>query len=353
MTTPDPVAIRRAVDVLAAGDVIGLPTETVYGLAADAGRQDAVTRIYRIKGRPADHPLIVHVHDAESAADWARWQSGDDDRAARLARAFWPGPLTLVMQRSPTAPAWACAGQPTIALRVPSHPVARAVLAAAKRRGIDGLAVPSANRFGRVSPTRAAHVRDDLAADVPVVLDGGDCEVGIESTIVDISGPTTRVLRPGAITAAEIDAVLRPQAAPGATGPTVETVTDDARAMPPAAPAPIVAPIPRVPGSLRSHYAPITRLTLCPPERLPAELVERLATGARLAVWSRERPSFDGDVAITWRRRGDDPRVFAHELYDGLRELDALQCDGIVVERPPDLPEWAAVNDRLARASDA
>ncbi len=335
---PDATAIGRAVDVLAAGDVIGLPTETVYGLAADAGRPDAVERIYRIKGRPPDHPLIVHVHDATVAARWGRWRREADDRAERLARALWPGPLTLVLPRAPAAPAWACAGQPTIALRVPSHPVAKAVLAAALARGIDGLAIPSANRFGRVSPTRAAHVRDDLAADVPMILDGGDCEVGIESTIVDLSGPVTRVLRPGAITAAQIDAALAADATlPATSAPVVPAAGAD---------------VPRVPGSLRSHYAPITRLTLCPPERLAAELVTRLATGARLAVWSRRRPEVEGDVALVWRQCPDDPVVFAHELYDAMRSLDALHCDGIVVEQPPDSPQWAGINDRLGRASD-
>ena len=413
----DDATIERAVELLAAGDAIGLPTETVYGLAADAGNRDAVARIYRIKGRPVDHPLIVHVHDAHVAMKWAWWSAAGDDRAQRLADAFWPGPLTLVLERLPTAPPWACAGQPTIALRAPSHPVARAVLGAALTRGIAGLAAPSANRFGRVSPTRAAHVRDDLGADVALVLEGGDSDVGIESTIVDVSGPTTRVLRPGAITAAQIEAVLSSSAASSsatsssaapslaappstaspstastsasASGAATASATECANASATAsatAPAarssarPVVVAggdVPRVPGSLRSHYAPITRITLCPPERLERELAARLATGARLAVWSRERPQLPvptgaapvaADPAqavpaaagpaqaaptLIWRQRPDDPRAFAHGLYDGLRALDALGCDGIVIEQPPHDADWAGVNDRLTRASDS
>jgi len=188
-------SLAEAVALLQAGGVIGLPTETVYGLAANAADEQAVASIYRIKGRPADHPLIVHVVDAQAAQQWAEWTP----TAQRLADAFWPGPLTLVLRRRADAPAFASAGQDTIALRVSSHPVFQRLMQALAPVGISGLAAPSANRFGRISPSRAAHVRSGLGSAVPLVLDGGPSEVGVESTIVDLSRGAPVLLRPGGI----------------------------------------------------------------------------------------------------------------------------------------------------------
>lgn len=354
---PDSAGIAAAVDALAAGHAIGLPTETVYGLAADAGSRDAVASIYRIKGRPTDHPLIVHVLDADQAARWAVW----DERAAALAAAFWPGPLTLVLRRRADAPAWACAAQSTIALRAPSHPVARAVLERGRLRGIAGLAAPSANRYGRVSPTRAVHVVDDLGGDIALVLDGGDAEVGIESTIIDLSGPRGRVLRPGGIDAASLFRVL-------AAGSGVAEPIDGGAA---------ATPVPRVPGDRASHYAPVTPTAVIAAEQLFAEVGALRQAGRRIALWSVTPPPMIGDGArsvavasdgldagngngvndgrgvgsVQWRARATEPARFAHELYEGLRALDGSGCDVIVIEAPPTDAAWAAVNDRLARAS--
>ena len=349
---PDAAGIAAAVDALAAGHAIGLPTETVYGLAADAGSSEAVASIYRIKGRPTDHPLIVHVLDADQAARWAVW----DERAAALAAAFWPGPLTLVLRRRADAPAWACAAQSTIALRAPSHPVARAVLERGRHQGIAGLAAPSANRYGRVSPTRAGHVVDDLGGDVALVLDGGDAEVGIESTIIDLSGPEARLLRPGGIDAASLFRVL-------AAGPGVVAEPGDGGAA--------TTPVPRVPGDRVSHYAPVTPTVVIAAGQLPAEVDALRRAGRRIALWSVMPPSVDGDGvkpgvaagdgpgagpgaglgSVQWRARPTEPGRFAHELYEGLRTLDRSGCDVIVIEAPPADAAWAAVNDRLTRAS--
>ena len=348
---PDAAGIAAAVAVLAAGGVIGLPTETVYGLAADAGRREAVARIYAIKGRPTDHPLIVHVLDAAVAARWAVWNAA----ATKLAAAFWPGPVTLVLPRRATAPAWACAGEATIALRSPSHPVARAVMAAALEQGIEGIAAPSANRYGRVSPTRAGHVVDDLGSEVPLVLDGGDCAVGIESTIVDLSGDAARILRPGGLDAAAIAAVL--DGVPGSAAAARPEVTASASSQ---AARTDAVPLPRVPGDRRSHYAPRTPVVVVEAERLDAELRNRLHHGERVAVWSVDRPAglaagaggtSAGAGAAVWRQRPAEPVRFARVLYDGLRRLDREGCDVILIEQPPAEAVWAAVNDRLKRAS--
>ena len=256
LTTPEDIA--AAVDALRAGEVIGLPTETVYGLAADASNPEAVRRIFAIKGRPANHPVIVHIASAADAASWAR----EFPPVARaLAGSFWPGPLTLVLPRAPSVPLDVTGGQDTVALRVPSHPVAQAVLTAFG----GGLAAPSANRYGRVSPTTAAHVRADLGDAVRIVLDGGPSEVGLESTIVACLDGRVTILRPGQIDADAIAAV---------TGP----LTD-------ASPA-----APRVPGSVVSHYAPRTPVHVVAPDQLDAALASHVAAGRRVAVMAPVRP---------------------------------------------------------------
>jgi len=316
----DEAAIEAAAAELAAGRLVAFPTETVYGLGGDAASAEAVAAIYRLKGRPADHPLIVHVSGAEQARKWARW----NDAAQRLAEAFWPGPLTLILERQAAAPGWACGGQATIGLRSPSHPVARALLAAFERLGGSGVAAPSANRFGRVSPTRASHVIDDLGDEAPLVLDGGACGVGVESTIVDLSRGRPVLLRPGGLDAARIEAVLG-----------VPLGAADAAA-------------PRASGTLEAHYAPRTPLELVPAGVIAARLGELSARGIRAVVWSRSRP---GRGEAAWEPAEAGSEAYARALYDTLRRLDRAGFDRILIERPPDGGDWAAVADRLRRAA--
>jgi len=317
-----PAGVDEAVAALAAGDVVGLPTETVYGLAADAANREAVAKIYRIKQRPADHPLIVHVLGDAQARSWGAWNPA----AQRLTHTFWPGPLTIVLPRRPQAPAWACAGHATIALRSPSHPVAREVMARVLALGITGIAAPSANRFGRVSPTSAAHVRTDLGNDVAVVLEGGDADIGVESTIVDLSRGRAVLLRPGHIGADAIAAALgEPVAAPDVDAP-------------------------RVSGSLASHYAPATPLQLVHRSQLDGALGHALAAGRRVALWSPEPPRPQGPD-VRWHVQPGTADAMEHVLYRTLRELDAESADLILIQSPPTDPAWAAVNDRLKRAA--
>ena len=334
----DAQALEEAGRRRAAGELVAFPTETVYGLGADAASERAVAAVYRLKGRPPGHPLIVHVLDAVQAAWWARWTPP----AQRLADAFWPGPLTLILLRREGVPGFACGGQPSIGLRAPSHPVARALLAAFVARGGHGVAAPSANRFGRVSPTRAAHVIDDLGADAPMVLDGGPCTVGVESTIVDLTRARPALLRPGAIGVAQLEAVL------GAA-----LSAPDARS-------------PRAPGTLAAHYAPATPVELVDAAGLPVRIARAHARGERVASWARRAPPgrdaggvqpAGGDEdgarvrADVERDMPDDPGSAAHALYHVLRELDRCGCSCILIERVPDTPAWQAVADRLRRAA--
>jgi L-threonylcarbamoyladenylate synthase len=311
-----------AAAAIAAGQVVGLPTETVYGLAADAANRAAVAEIYRIKGRPADHPLIVHVLGEEQARLWGVWNPA----AQRLAAAFWPGPLTIVLRRLATAAPWACAGHSTIALRSPAHPVAREVMTKLLGAGVTGIAAPSANRFGRVSPTSAAHVRADLGTDVAIVLEGGVADIGIESTIVDLSRDGAFLLRPGHITADDLAAVLQ---------------------------APVAAPdreAPKVSGSLASHYAPSAPLQLVPSANLQSALARALAAGRRVALWSLESP-LQQEARVMWRMQPRAVEAVERDLYRMMRELDELGADLILVEAPPQTDAWLAVNDRLQRAA--
>lgn len=313
-----------AAQVLADGGVVALPTETVYGLAARADDDAAVGQIFRTKGRPADHPLIVHVADAEAArhfaADWP-------PLAQRLTAAFWPGPLTVIVPRRAGVAEAAAGGHATIGLRCPSHPVFAQVLAAARLRGVLGLAAPSANRFGRVSPTTAAHVLAEFGGAVPVV-DGGECAVGIESTIVDCSRDHPVLLRPGTIDAPALTA---------AAGEAVRAA--DAQA-------------PRAAGTLAAHYAPRARLRLFAPEALAQALAEAATRPpAGLAVYSRARWAH---VAWRWVAMADDPGLTARQLFATLRRLDDEGVREIWVEAPPgDDPRWAGVLDRLQRAAVA
>jgi L-threonylcarbamoyladenylate synthase len=310
--------IDNAVAVLRSGGLVAFPTETVYGLGADAANAAAVRGIFEAKGRPATHPVIVHLGDAAQVPGWAR----EVPAAARnLAEAFWPGPLTLVLKRARAVSDVVTGGQDTVALRVPAHPVARRLLA----RFGSGIAAPSANRHGRVSATTAGHVRDEFGDAVGCVLDGGPADVGIESTIVDLSGGRAALLRPGGIAAERIERAL---------GEVLASPAVDA---------------PRAPGTLAAHYAPGTPLMLMEGD-LALEFAASLTRqGKRVAVLalSAQQPLTPG---IYWIAAPRDPEGYAHALYAGLRQLDEAGCDTIIVERPPQGPDWAAINDRLGRA---
>jgi L-threonylcarbamoyladenylate synthase len=303
--------VRRAAEILRAGGLVAFPTETVYGLGADASSAKAVAHLYAVKRRPADHPVIVHFASADDAFSWAREVP---DAAKLLARQFWPGPLTLILKRSDKARDFITGGQDSVGLRVPSHPVAQELL---ERLG--PIAAPSANRFGLVSPTTAAHVRADLGADVDLVLEGGPSEVGIESTIVDLSGGTPVLLRPGRISRQDLERVI------GAVRQGSESS-------------------PRHSGGLERHYAPRTPARLVPTYDLDKEIA-RLKE--KVAVLAFSRPDERVDY---WLRMPRDPDAYAQKLYGALRELDTAGCDEILVEAPPESPAWAAVRDRLQRA---
>ena len=306
--------VKRAAEILKRGGLVAFPTETVYGLGADASSAAAVARLYSIKGRPGDHPVIVHFADAATAFTWA----GEVPESARkLAARFWPGPLTLILKRAPRVGDYVTGGQDTVGVRVPSHPLAHELLTAFG----GGLAAPSANRFGRVSPTTAQHVREDLGDDVDMILDGGPCGVGIESTIVDLSRGKPVLLRPGGVSPAELEAVL---------GESVGS--PDAEAT-------------RVSGSLAAHYAPITPARLVASEALDAEIA-RLGTSASVMAFSAPDDRVD-----FWVRMPSDPGAYAQKLYAALRDLDATEATMLLIETPPATPEWQAVLDRLWRAA--
>lgn len=311
--------VERAAQILRAGGLVAFPTETVYGLGADASNNSALLNIYRVKQRPTGHPLIVHLADAQMLHRYAR---DIPDTAWRLADLFWPGPMTLILKASRETSRVLTGGQETVGLRVPSHPVARSLLSAFNA----GIAAPSANRFGRISPTRAEHVAEELGDDVDLVLDGGCCEVGLESTIVDLSTNHTRILRPGGVTRSQIEAV------------TGELSSDTA------------GNLPRVPGSHASHYAPFTPLTVVSPQVLKQQLLDCADSQARIAVVSAhpQPHSFRG---AAWKMMPTTCREYGKQLFATLRELDRLRCEKIIVESPPLTPEWDAVNDRLARAA--
>ena len=316
--------VARAAALLRAGELVAFPTETVYGLGADAANPDAIAKIFAAKGRPADHPLIVHLPDANHLG---RWAADIPESARKLAAAFWPGPLTLILKRHPSVSDAITGGQDTVGLRVPNHPLALQLLRQFGGATGGGLATPSANRFGRISPTTAAHVREELGAAVALVLDGGPCAVGIESTILDLSGAAPRILRPGMLDAEAIGEVLGAVPAFGGT-----------------------ADAPRVSGSLEAHYAPRTRLQLVTAADLAAIAVRALDAGLRVAVLAAQAPGL-GHPGIFWRPASVDPAQFAHELYANLRELDAMGRDLILVAAPPDAEAWRAVVDRLHRAA--
>lgn len=319
----DPTAMSAAAEALAAGELLAFPTETVYGLGARADDDAAVQRIYAAKSRPAAHPLIVHAADAQQARRFAsQWPAA----AEALAQTFWPGPLTLIVPREPSLAQAAAGGQGSIGLRVPAHPVARSLLAQALRLGVPGVAAPSANRFGRVSATSAAHVVQEFGAELKV-LDGGECPGGIESAIVDCTARPPALLRPGLLQRAQLEAVL---------GTPLRERDDQS---------------PRASGSLKSHYAPAARLRLMNAQQLrdALEVLGPQASGLKLAVYSRSR--LVAGRGVEHRRMPDHAAAAAHELFAALREFDARGVRLIWVEQPPDTPDWEGVRDRLMRAA--
>lgn len=316
-------AVKATAVALAAGDLAGVPTETVYGLAARADQDAAVAKIFAAKGRPSDHPLIVHVLDEDGARAFAQ---DLPPLAHRLIAAFWPGPLTLIVRRRPGIAAAAAGGQDTVGLRCPSHPVFRALMAECRALGVEGLAAPSANRFGRVSPTTAAHVAAEFEPGLRV-LDGGPCEVGIESTIVDVSRGEPVLLRPGVLTPAQLEA---------AAGMALHA--PDARA-------------PRASGTLAAHYAPHATVRLMATEQLRAALDGDRPAG--LAVYSRTSFGPEGADEPLRRVMPAQARAAARQLFAVLRELDAAGATEIWIEAPPHDAAWDGVRDRLSRAAAA
>jgi L-threonylcarbamoyladenylate synthase len=321
----DPTAMSAAAEALAAGELLAFPTETVYGLGARADDDAAVQRIYAAKSRPAAHPLIVHAADAQQARRFAsQWPAA----AEALAQTFWPGPLTLIVPREPSLAQAAAGGQGSIGLRVPAHPVARSLLAEALRLGVSGVAAPSANRFGRVSPTTAQHVVDELADRlVPgrdLVLDGGPCPIGVESTIVDATGPRPRLLRPGAVSVEEVAAVTGLEVDLGPGGP-------------------------RAPGTLPSHYAPRARVVLAERGTAATTVAAIAESGVTVGLLGLAQVP---DVTGVHRLAAPlDSAQYAHLLYDALRRGDALQLDVVVAVLPGDDSLGPAVRDRLRRAA--
>ena len=311
--------IARAAALLRAGELVAFPTETVYGLGADAAQPSAVRAIFAAKGRPADHPVIVHLADAGEIGRWARAVPAG---ARALADAFWPGPLTLILPRTSQAHDVVTGGQDSVGLRVPSHPVARALLMAFADAGGSGIAAPSANRFGCISPTTAQHVADDIGERAALIIDGGACGVGIESTIVAFEGDDALLLRPGGIAEADLARVLG------------------------RAPRPPGAAAPRASGTLVSHYAPRTPARLLAPAALAADVL----AASRTAVLARTVARPQG-FAGAWIDAPRDPTRYAHDLYANLRVLDAAGAAALLVEDVPDEAPWVAVRDRLARAT--
>jgi L-threonylcarbamoyladenylate synthase len=332
----DPADILQAAAILSAGGLVAFPTETVYGLGADAENPAAISRIYTAKGRPANHPVIVHL---SPEADLGYWANTVPDAALQLIAAFWPGPLSLILPRAHHIPDLVSGGQDTIGLRCPSHPVAQALLRAFKQ-GRGGIAAPSANKFGHVSPTTAFHVQQEFAMAsgsspassqeqlLTMILDGGASEVGIESTILDLSRLTTHgpvLLRPGHVTEKQIAQVL---------GRMPNRADADA---------------PRASGTLASHYAPRTPLLLQTVEALTQSAIKLQKAGRSFAVLSHSMHPPTGASAV--RHLACEATAYAHDLYAALRELDQTNAFVILLEAPPDTLSWQGVNDRLRRAA--
>jgi L-threonylcarbamoyladenylate synthase len=313
------VEIETAVQALRDGELVSFPTETVYGLGANAQNPAAVRKIFAAKARPETHPVIVHL---DSPRFLHRWVREVPQGATRLAESFWPGPLTMVMPRALNVHDVVTGGQDTIAIRVPAHPMAQQLLTAFG----GGIAAPSANRYGRLSPTRAEHVREELGDAVRVILDGGECQIGLESTIVSFEGPNVRLLRPGSVTAAQ----LREVVGEVLVGPTPQS--------------------PRVPGSTPMHYAPVTAMTIVPAGEVDAQADAASTGGKRIAVLAQRLP-LRSHKYVTWINAGRRPEIYGHDLYNNLRTLDKAACQRILVQAVPDGDRWDAIRDRLLRAA--
>jgi L-threonylcarbamoyladenylate synthase len=315
------VEIETAVQALRDGELVAFATETVYGLGANASNPAAVAKIFAAKGRPPEHPVIVLL---DSPRYLHRWVREVPEVATRLAEAFWPGPLTMVMPRAATVHDVITGGQDTIAIRVPAHPMAQQLLTAFG----GGIAAPSANRYGHLSPTRAEHVREELGDAVRVLLDGGECQIGIESSIVSFEGKDVRLLRPGSITAGQIRSIVG-ELLIGADGAS-----------------------PRVPGSSAMHYAPNTPMTIVPAGEVDAQADTASAGGRRVAVLAQRLP-LRAHKYVTWINAGRRPEAFGHDLYNNLRTLDKTGCQHILVQAVPDTEPWDAIRDRLLRAASS
>jgi L-threonylcarbamoyladenylate synthase len=300
---------------------VAFPTETVYGLGANAQNPAAVRRIFEAKGRPANHPVIVHL---DSPRYLHRWVREVPDGATKLAEAFWPGPLTMVLPRAAHVHDVVTGGQDTIAIRVPAHPMAQQLLTAFG----GGIAAPSANRYGRLSPTRAEHVREELGDAVRLVLDGGECQLGLESTIVAFEDASVRLLRPGSVTAGQIRAVVGELA----IGAGHES--------------------PRVPGGGESHYAPATPVTIVPAGEIDAQADAASGGGKRIAVLAQRLP-LRSHKYVTWINAGRRPESYGRDLYNNLRTLDRAACQRILVQEVPEGERWEAIRDRLRRAASS
>lgn len=321
--------LQKAIKILDDGGLVGIPTETVYGLAADAENQEAVQSIYKAKNRPSNHPLIVHLANAKAIP---RWVSDFNEDAKKLTDTFWPGPLTIILKKSDVAKDFVTGGQDTVALRCPSHPIAHRLLEIFDRGQGKGLAAPSANSFGRISPSTAQHVRDDLGekpeGKVDLIIDGGPCEVGIESTILDLSGDTPRILREGAIDSDQISSVIGKPVMHG-------TVYNS----------------PRVSGTLKSHYAPKHKMEMVSVQDLPGRtqfLARQFKTFGLIApekIARRFKPVSEKTFAYS-----SVPELSAH-LYQWMHDLDKEDVDRIFVVPPEYSPSSAGVLDRLTRAS--
>ena len=310
--------IEEAVETLRAGNLVAFPTETVYGLGANAADPAAVAKIFAVKGRPPDHPVIVHLDNPRYLH---RWVSDFPKVAEQLAAAFWPGPLTLILPRAADVNEVVTGGQDSIGIRVPSHPIAQQLLNAFG----GGIAAPSANRYGRLSPTRPDHVREEFGDLVPVVLDGGESQIGLESTIVSCLDGVARLLRPGFITRSELQRVAGELAANG-------------------------TPAPRAPGDRVLHYAPKTPLEIVTADELEIRATELEGAEQKVAVLAM-RPPLHAQRHMTWINAGKKADTYAHNLYNHLRTLDRVGCVKILVQAPPADERWAAVVDRLQRAS--
>lgn len=337
---PDEQSITKAARALSEGLLVAFPTETVYGLGANANDMAALQRLYAAKGRPENHPVIVHISGPDKLKDWA----ATVPRAAQLlADELWPGPLTLILPKAPHVLMQVTGGQNTVGLRVPNHPAALALI----KQFNGGIAAPSANKFGKLSPTCALDIVTGFAADeIAYVIDGGICEVGIESTIVDFAGEQPRILRPGMILPEQIEKIIR------STGSTLEIARGKHSNFATATGTSTAQQAIRAPGMLASHYAPVTPLKVVSADKLHDCVTNLLKERHSVCVLAFAAPlEAAGELLGHWIKAPFDATIYARELYGNLRRLDANHCDAIVVESVPETEEWSGVADRLRRAA--